>query len=490
MYTNSSIWHLEGALLKTNKNKLILLLCLIVFISLFVLTILDYNKYRDIIKEDILNITRLISTNIYAEIRIELIKPIFVSLTMANDQFLRDWVVHDNESDPDIIQQYLSSMRNKYGYDSVFFVSDITKNYYHQDKILKQISVGDAHDIWYYDLIGKDVEYDLDVDTDQAAQDELTFFVNCLIHDNDKLLGVTGVGVKMAHISQILHDYNQRLDVDVQLVSPDGTVQIDADENVIRKENVFDEPIVSALMPEILAEKQQLKIFELGSGYQQEFLISYYIEELDWYLIVRKDTNILRQSLKDQIVRESIIFIVAFLIIAFMYIKIVSYYQNKNIKLASTDMLTDLNNRMAFDQYLTQSITDAAQSNNQLTLIMLDIDNFKSVNDTYGHIEGDHVLKAIAQYLRKFIRQEDVLARWGGDEYAMIFKCAHEDANRIIDRIKASESQSELIAKYNISLSIGSTQYQHGDSAQDILKRADQALYMAKSQGKDRIYRI
>lgn len=91
--------------MKKNRKKLVILLSLLIFLSLFTITILDYHNYSDIIKDDILNITKLASTNIYSEIQIELIKPIFVSLTMANDEFLTDWIVEQKEQDKKIIQQ-------------------------------------------------------------------------------------------------------------------------------------------------------------------------------------------------------------------------------------------------------------------------------------------------------------------------------------------------------------------------------------------------
>lgn len=119
-----------------------------------------------------------------------------------------------------------------------------------------------------------------------------------MVRDHDNILGVTGVGVKMKHIRKILEEYNEKLNVQVCLISRDGIVQIHADENIIEKQNIFDNPIIAELEEEIIAEKSKLKVFELGDKYDSNYFISYYIEELDWYLIVQKDTLILKDALK------------------------------------------------------------------------------------------------------------------------------------------------------------------------------------------------
>lgn len=473
-----------------NQKKLILLLSILIFLSFFILAILDYTNYRDIIEDDILNITKLISTNIYSEIQIEIVKPIYVSLTMANNSFVKDWIA-DNEQNPEVIQQYLKGIKDKYNYNSSFLISNITNNYYHHTQILKKISPNDSHDIWYYDFLEKNVKYDLDVDTDEASANELTLFVNCTITDDaNNVIGVTGVGMKMARIRNILEQYNQNLEVEVSLIDPNGDIQIHADENIIEKVNIFERESITPFKDQILSEKNELKIFKLGGKYDSNYLITYYIEELDWYLIVQKDTLILKNILKSQMLKELIIFLIAFIIVSFSVIKIIKHYQIKTIKLANTDLLTAVNNRNAFDEQLIKAINYCKKTNNVITLAIIDIDDFKIINDTYGHIYGDDVLKTVAYYLKNFIRSDDIIARWGGDEFAIIFNCNMEIVDKIIQRIKESNINDAFNEMNNISISIGMTQYKNKDTVDSILKRADKALYKAKENGKDQICKI
>jgi len=462
---------------------------LIIFTGLIVLGIVDYNNYAYIIVEDNKNITKLISTNILSEINRELIKPIYVSLTMANDQFLKDWIIEGNEDDLEKIISYLKGIKDKYDYDSVFYVSNMTKNYYHYDKILKKINRNDPHDIWFYDFLEKNPEYDIDIDTDQAAEDQLTFFVNCSVKDDDgNLLGITGIGVKMVGIRQILFDYRKELNVEVFLIDSQGMVQIHDNEDYIENHNIFDDKNIAGIREDLSHEKNKLKIFELDHDYTQEYLTSQYIEELDLYLLVKKDTNVLREMIRSQIISKTIIFFLVLISIILINSQILNYFYNKLTKLASTDTLTDLYNRKMFDQYLVAAIRNAERNNDIFTLVLFDIDNLKPINDKYGHVVGDEAIKATADYIRGFIRKNDILARWGGDEFALIFRCDICNAKKIIKREIKTRTIEPLLVKYNVDTSIGLTEYKPGDSIKSIFKRADDALYNAKKEGKNKLF--
>ncbi len=458
---------------------------LIILIGLTVLGIVDYNNYKHIIIEDNQNITKLISSNILSEINSELVKPIYVSLTMANNQFLKDWIIDENEGDLEKITSYLKGIKNKYGYDSVFYVSDVTKNYYHYDKILKRISRDDSHDVWFYDFLEKNSEYDIDIDTDQATEDQLTFFVNAGVRDDEgNLLGIAGIGVKMASIRQVLFDYRKSLNIEIFLIDSLGIVQIHDNEDYIENQNIFDDKNIANIREDILIKKNTLEVFELGYGFTQESLTSQYIEELDLYLLIKRDTSALREMIRDQIVSKTIIFLLILLGIILINSQVVNHFHNKITKLSSTDNLTDLNNRRIFDQYLTAAIKNAERNNEIFTLVLFDIDNLKSINDKYGHTTGDKVIKATADYIRGFIRKNDILARWGGDEFALIFKCDINGAKKIINRKTKTRIKDPLLIKYNMNTSIGLTEYKYGDNVESIFERADTGLYKTKKERK------
>src|SRR5690606_7176585 len=158
--------------------------------------------------------------------------------------------------------------------------------------------------------------------------------------------------------------------------------------------------------------------------------------------------------------------------------------------LAENDSLTGLANRYYFDESLRAAIPRAKRQNDQLALLFLDLDNFKIINDSLGHIIGDQVLKEVAQRLLSVVRAGDIVCRLGGDEFAVL---AHnfdsqEAISQLAQRILADLRQPIMVGKIEniISTSIGIATYPDaGQSAGDLLKAADLAMYRAKHGGRN-----
>lgn len=160
--------------------------------------------------------------------------------------------------------------------------------------------------------------------------------------------------------------------------------------------------------------------------------------------------------------------------------------------LALTDGLTGLLNRRAFNQTL-DSLIQQDELNN-IFLAILDIDHFKRVNDTHGHIVGDHIIKYVATLMRKHTEADHYIARYGGEEMAVIMaNITKEKAFAIAENIRSALEKSLLKRKDNggplgrITISIGITAYRPDDDAESFIKRADMALYTAKETGRNKI---
>ena len=159
--------------------------------------------------------------------------------------------------------------------------------------------------------------------------------------------------------------------------------------------------------------------------------------------------------------------------------------RNSNI-----DSLTKVFNRRALTTYLDK-ICSKDDIPYELHLLILDIDDFKIINDTYGHIAGDKILIFIANMLRKTLRDGDKVFRYGGEEFIIVLnrinqKTCQEIANRTLHLIRSNN----LIYKgtsLNVTMSIGGTMYNPGDTQDDIISRADKALYKSKENGKDQM---
>lgn len=164
-----------------------------------------------------------------------------------------------------------------------------------------------------------------------------------------------------------------------------------------------------------------------------------------------------------------------------------------------TDFLTGINNRRFFDQRLIEELTRTQRCGEPLACLLLDIDNFKGVNDTYGHRVGDQVLKETSKLLRQQLRCSDVLARFGGEEFSILLinsgaAISAEIAERIRQGIEAMPVELDDGSILNITLSIGFSVFHAGHEdeptqrlAEILVDQADQALYKAKNSGKNRV---
>lgn len=159
---------------------------------------------------------------------------------------------------------------------------------------------------------------------------------------------------------------------------------------------------------------------------------------------------------------------------------------------ARTDMLTDLNNRRAFFEIGTQLLSQALRFNHSLSVIMLDVDHFKHINDTYGHSIGDSVLLSLAQILRNMVREVDVVGRIGGEEFALILpETDISNAATFAERLRTSIANTSLSSakgEIKITASFGIASNANGDMSLDkLISKADEALYRAKQNGRNRI---
>jgi diguanylate cyclase (GGDEF)-like protein len=153
-------------------------------------------------------------------------------------------------------------------------------------------------------------------------------------------------------------------------------------------------------------------------------------------------------------------------------------------KLAALDQLTGLYNRRSGEQRLEQEMSRAQRHARPLTILLLDLDALKQVNDTHGHAAGDLVLKAFAERLQRAIRGSDLAVRLGGDEFMVLLpECRGEEVRHVIARVEGLDVQYGG-AKIRCQFSRGWTDYRPGESQQDLLKRADDALYANKRAGK------
>jgi diguanylate cyclase len=170
----------------------------------------------------------------------------------------------------------------------------------------------------------------------------------------------------------------------------------------------------------------------------------------------------------------------------------------ENLEVVRTESLTDpmtgLANRKFFDDSLESAIADATARGEPLSLLMVDIDHFKTFNDTYGHLTGDQVLRLVASSMKQNVKGQDVAARYGGEEFAVVLPSTLlRSALTVADHIRRAAMSKELMKRSTgqhlgrITVSVGVATLHKGDTPQSLIERADTCLYAAKRNGRNRV---
>ena len=156
-----------------------------------------------------------------------------------------------------------------------------------------------------------------------------------------------------------------------------------------------------------------------------------------------------------------------------------------------TDSLTGLLNHVTLKEALAREVLLATRQNTPVTFCMIDLDQFKQVNDTYGHPAGDRVLKGVSRLFRQRLRRSDIIGRYGGEEFAIIFPNTEaEDAFLVIDKLRQDFAETRFqsdVETFSVTFSAGLASYPQFPTHSELRTAADQALYFAKRRGCNQV---
>ena len=467
-------------------SRLIVLSALLL-VSFTLLSVINYRTVADSIHDEIVSSSLpLLQENLYTEIQTDLSPALNIASMMASDSFLIRWA-EAGENDPSRLIEYLDTIRRQYGYFSVFFVSAGTRNYYHQTGITKQIAPDDEHDSWYYEFVASGQPYRIDVDTNEAADDRLTIFVNYRLEDfSNELLGVTGVGLEMDGFARFLRSRQEKYDRTIYLVDRDGVVQAHPDLSQIQAQSIREHASLGAATDQLLTPSREPVDAQYTDGGDTILVSSRYMPELEWFLIVEQNETRSLRSARANLFRTILVGLIVSAAIITLSALTMRRFDLRLEKLATTDELTGAANRRAFDARLAEARSRSDRTGIQLSLVMFDIDNLKEINDEHGHVAGDRVIRQTSATVSEMIRVSDRLARWGGDEFALLVETDGAQARLLAARIQ--ERIAEVSGgEANATISVGIAEYRADDTEESLLRRADQALYRSKEAGRNRI---
>ena len=157
-------------------------------------------------------------------------------------------------------------------------------------------------------------------------------------------------------------------------------------------------------------------------------------------------------------------------------------------RMASTDSLTGIYNRMKLEPIMTAEVLRSRRYGRMLSVLLIDIDHFKLVNDNYGHNIGDSVLRDVAAVLKENLREADSLGRWGGEEFLVVApETSTEGARKIAEKLREAVAAHRFIRDIKVTISVGVASLMADEWEEDMVRRADEAMYMAKNAGRNRI---
>lgn len=472
-----------------NRYKIVVLISSLLIILSISITFINYfvslNSTEKHLKTQSLPLSL---DNIYTEIQKHLIEPYLVSSMMANDTFVQDWILND-EANSNKIREYLDAIRNKYAMFATFLVSEKTGNYYTQDGLLEKIEKENPNNSWYFRFKHIAQNHEINLDFNDNLSNSLIMFINYKIFDSKySYIGATGVALKISYINDMLKMFRQKYHFKVYFLDDKGNILL-SEKAVVSQKNINEIADLRKYKDDIIS-KEPLSLEYENNG--KKFLLNTkFIPELNLYLLVEASLDDFITDVKDVFHINLLFSLFITLLITLIIIYIIRKYNKRLEYLADNDLLTSINNRRSFNLKLEHSILIHHRENKPLNLLFLDVDNFKRINDNFGHVIGDKVLIRIAEILKNNIRKSDLVSRWGGEEFIVAYiNCSFEDsfigAEKLKNLIETDFILKDL-TKSSVTASFGLTTLKKEDSINDLIDRADFAMYESKNSGKNRI---
>ncbi len=459
---------------------------IIVFIcvAFFVAQISELSFYKEMAAKQARNDVRLTALDIDSNITSFVSEQIVITQMMSNDAFIRQWCREETgeTTGPHVYQlySYLSEYKNKYGYDCVFFVSDATRNFYYDGGFHKTLDPDGTYDSWYQGFLGRHLQFDTQIDTDELNNDRISLFVNGLVQDKGfKTLGVIGVSKNIEGFQKKIASYEKEYGVTICVV------------NVGESYNSFKGSFDYYMQPEEAAEflgltnEQVAKEVAVDEAYtwfdDNKCTNIIYNPKLDWNIIVQKDISETVDSIMVQTNKRFGLILVFVLIYAIVSTTLLSRLNLITRRAENTDDLTGLFNNKIFKEIFEKK-RKRLFVNKNTTLFMIDVDDFKLFNDNYGHLYGNTILKLVADGLKEYVGNEGIVARWGGDEFIGVVYASELETELLIRAIM--DELKRLDTHKTVTLSCGIVQVDPHLNLEKNMSKADEALYESKTNGK------
>ncbi len=472
-----------------SKYKIVIVISsLLVILSLSITTISYFVSLNNTQKQLRTQSLPLSLDNIYTAMQKRIIEPYLVSSMMANDTFVQNWIL-EKEVNTKKIKQYLDAVKNKYGMLTSFLVSEKSGNYYNQNGFIEKVRKDNLNNKWYFRFKNIQSKHEINLDFNDNISNSMIMFINYKIIDSKfNYLGVTGVGFKISYIDDMLKMFRLKHHFKVYFIDERGKIIL-SEKNIIPEKSLDEMPYLKDFKEQLVSK--ETSYIEFKKNGHIHLLNTKYIPELNLYLLVEVNLDDFTKDIRYIFFVNLFIALLISLLVVIITIYLIKNYNRKLEYLAGRDQLTGINNRRVFEQKFSNQIELNRREAREISLFFMDVDNFKAINDKFGHAVGDKALIRIAKILEENTRKNDIIARWGGEEFVCAYiNSSKENAIHTTQRIR-EKMKNDCILKdlvhSEITGSFGLTQLRVDDDLDSIITRADNLMYKSKDAGKNRL---
>ena len=430
---------------------------------------------------------------LFSLINSEIIRPLTVSQYMASDPFLLNYI-EEEKIDKEVIFDYISSISNQF--NTMSFIA-IEKHLLLIDSNNKTTSLSGKEAEWYHRL--KVIDKTEFADFGDAENPHLFFDVKMFNKQQD-FLGFIGLAIDLDHFANKFAKFKKDYGFKLYFVDDNNDVTLSSEQIMKtmshhRKDvvtNINELPWYQQYQSEYQSNKNNDNNQLFLNYSSSELIISQIpLKELNWRVFIIAPP-ITEQSVYWQLfIQNLIVFLVVSLALYYLFTLCINNFRSALVKDSETDFLTQLPNR----NFIHWKYSQLNKDYEHVSVVIADIDNFKILNDTYGHLFGDDVLKVIATKLGENLRSIDLVGRWGGEEFILILPdSSATQTQEIINRIRKniaktpfSSSSTSKPFSVTVSFGISDSSLTTDTPLETILAKAEQALYTAKTNGRNQV---
>ncbi|MFQ6370182.1 diguanylate cyclase [Shewanella sp. YIC-542] len=473
------------------KSRMLWLFSGLLFLVFFIMSWSSYYVAQKSISHQIESHSLpLTSDNVYSQIQRDLVQPIFVATLMAHDTFVRDWALQPSPpSEP--MQRYLQEIDRRFGTIISFFLLEKDRRYYLPHIADHIIDENNPRYAWYEQVkaLPASQPYLVTVGPDEERPGQMDIYIDHKVFDyQQQLIGITGVGLSVNKVAEMINHYEQRYQRTIYFVDRQGRVVLHGD-NFDDGDTLQQIPGMQQIASRLLSEPAGSYHYLLGD--EKVFVNARLVPEFNWYLVVEEHELLSQQAVFHAFMINLAVAALITLLVLGLSLLTQGRYHRKLAVQAALDPLTKAMNRQSCEEFYELLLEQCRHQQQPLSLLVLDIDHFKAINDHYGHDMGDRVLKRLVSELRSQTRYADAICRWGGEEFVLLLgNCERHKAWELAERIRQRIMALTFSAgeeSFSITISCGITQAKPGETMAQVVKRADFALYQAKANGRNQV---